>query len=103
MRARASGRLTSPVGGARNPGSPLGTKASQLQIRMKKKTVTPRPTKGSPSGPMADEARSETCSTSVSQKSCSFPGTPEVTLARMRSPKPSTMAAASSVVHTTSR
>ena len=69
MSARASGRLTSPVGGARNPGSPLGTKASQLQIRMKKKTVTPRPTKGMPSGPMADWARSETCSTSVSQKS----------------------------------
>ena len=51
---------------------------------------------------MADEARSETCSTSVSQKSCSLPGTPEVTLARMRRPKASTMAAASSVVHTTS-
>ena len=78
-------------------------KASQLQIRMKKKTATPRPTKGMPSGPMADCARSDTCSTSVSQKSCSFPGTPEVTLARMRSPRPSTMAAAMSVVHTTSR
>ena len=54
MRARARGRLTSPVGGARKPGSPLGMKASQLQIRMKKKMVTPRPTKGMPSGPMAD-------------------------------------------------
>ncbi len=94
--------MTSPVGGARKPGSPLGTKASQLQMRMKKKTVTPSPTNGMPSGPMADWARSETCSTSVSQKSWSLPGTPEVTLARMRSPRPRTMAAAMSVVHTTS-
>ncbi len=103
VRAMASGRLTSPVGGARKPGSPLGTKASQLHTRMKMPTLTPRPTKRRPWGPMAESARSETCSVTVSQKSCSFPGTPEVTLRTMRKPRASTMAAAMSVVHTTSR
>ena len=66
-------------------------------------TLTPRPTKRRPWGPMAESARSETCSVMVSQKSCSFPGTPEVTLRTMAKPSASTMAAAIRVVHTTSR
>ena len=51
MSARASGRFTSRWAGPRNPGSPLGMNASQLQIRMNKNMVTPRPTNGTPSGP----------------------------------------------------
>ncbi len=78
-------------------------KAIQLQIRMKTPTATPRPTKRLPCGPMAESARSATCSVMVSQKSCSLPGTPDVTLRTMAKPRMSTMMAAAAVVQTMSR
>ena len=106
--AIASGRFTSPVGAGRiSPEAPGciadGMKPIQLQIRMKRKSVTPIGTNFFPRGPIAETARSVTCSVRTSQKSCSLLGTPAVIFPRIRNARNKKIVIAKRVDATMSR
>ena len=80
----------------------VGKMPIQFEIKMKRKRVTPSGTNFLPRSPITDVARSETISWTISQNTCSLPGTPSVTLEVILNIKKKKIAAATTVERATS-